>query len=532
MADLNSPFEETDNSQKLDAKSARQSYILKLALFATGLAGIVAEYILSTLATYFLGDSVFQWTMVLSLMLFAMGLGSRISKHIDDHLLEKFIISEFVLSILSAFSASLTYIGAAHTDYLFLLIYSMSIGIGLLIGMEIPLVMRINNSYEALKVNISSVMEKDYYGSLIGGLFFAFVGVPYLGLTYTPFVLGIVNFAVAAVLLYQLRELIDKTWLNKMVVFCILVASILFLGLYTAKDIILYGEQKRYTDKVIFEKLTRYQQIVITEWKDKHWLYLNNHQQLSTVDEWLYHEPLVHPVMNLTKTPHHVLVLGGGDGCAVREVLKYENVRLITLVDLDPDMTKLGLEHPVLREANQDALHDPKVKIINQDAYSYLAKTLDYFDVMIIDFPDPQNADLSRLYSLEFFKLCQKQLRPEGVLITQSGSPYYAPDAFKCIQRTLNAAGFSTLPLHNQVLTMGEWGWVIGSKYIPQAQLKPILQRMEFKNVQTRWLNNESMQLITSFGKDLAPRQDSVEINTIHNPVLHTYYNKGNWALW
>ncbi|TAF32779.1 MAG: polyamine aminopropyltransferase [Cytophagales bacterium] len=514
------------------SKGARHSQILKIALFATGLAGIVAEYILSTLATYFLGDSVFQWTMVLSLMLFAMGLGSRVSKHMDTNLLEKFILAEFALSILTSFSASLTYVAASYTDYLFILIYSTSIGIGLLIGMEIPLVMRINNSYETLKVNISSVMEKDYYGSLIGGLFFAFVGVPYLGLTYTPFVLGIVNFLVAVVLLYQLRELVSRTWIKPIVGLAVFIMLLLGSGVFMAKEIILYGEQKRYTDKVIYEKLTRYQQIVITEWKNKHWLYLNNHQQLSTVDEWLYHEPLVHPVMGLSKTPFDVLVLGGGDGCAVREVLKYPQVRTITLVDLDPEMTKLGLEHPVMRAANKDALHNPKVKILNQDAYTFLTKSLDYFDVMIIDFPDPQNADLSRLYSLEFFKLCQKQLRPQGVLITQSGSPYYAPDAFKCIERTIASAGFNTIPIHNQVLTMGEWGWIIGAKGIAKEQLKPILQQMTFKDIPTRWLNHDAMQLITSFGKDLAPHNDSILVNTIHNPILHTYYNKGNWALW
>ena len=161
-----------------------------LALFATGISGIVSEYVLATMATYFIGDSVFQWTMVLSLMLFAMGLGSRLSKLFEKNLLFQFIVIEFLLSILASFSAFFTYAIMPYTDSLVFIIYTLSIIVGLLIGMEIPLVTRINADYENLKVNISNVMEKDYYGSLIGGIFFAFIGIPFLGLTYTPFVIG------------------------------------------------------------------------------------------------------------------------------------------------------------------------------------------------------------------------------------------------------------------------------------------------------------------------------------------------------
>ena len=174
-----------------------KSNILKLSLFATGLSGIVAEYILSTLASYFLGDSIFQWTLIVSVMLFSMGLGSRLSRFLETDLLKKFIIIEFILSLLTSFSSLLAYTAAAYTVYTGIIIYSLSILIGLLIGMEIPLVVRLNDEFEALKVNISSVLENDYYGSLLGGLFFAFVGLPYLGLTYTPFILGGINFAVA-----------------------------------------------------------------------------------------------------------------------------------------------------------------------------------------------------------------------------------------------------------------------------------------------------------------------------------------------
>ncbi|MCS6833126.1 MAG: spermidine synthase, partial [Flammeovirgaceae bacterium] len=252
-----------------------KSATLKLSLFATGLSGIVAEYILSTLATYFLGDSVFQWTIVLSLMLFSMGVGSRVSKFFDEHLLATFISIEFLLSLLVSFCALFTYTIAAYTEALPFLIYGLSIAIGTLIGMEIPLVIRLNDHYETLKVNISGAMEKDYYGSLLGGIFFAFIGLPYLGLTYTPFVLGIINFSVAIVLMLRLNDALNKSHAKVLRLAAVGITLILASGATFADSIVLYGEQKRYKDKVVYQDQSAYQRIVVTQWKEHFWLYLN-----------------------------------------------------------------------------------------------------------------------------------------------------------------------------------------------------------------------------------------------------------------
>lgn len=175
--------------------------ILFLALFATGLSGIVAEYCFATLSTYFVGDSVKQWSIVISLMLFSMGLGSRITKSFDGDVLKLFLITEFILSIIVSFSAVSTYFFASFIEYIAIYIYSTAIVTGMLIGMELPLAMRLNNEFQSLKLNVANVLEKDYYGSLVGGLFFVFVGLPYLGLTYTPFILGFINLSVAILLL-------------------------------------------------------------------------------------------------------------------------------------------------------------------------------------------------------------------------------------------------------------------------------------------------------------------------------------------
>ena len=509
------------------------SNLLKIALFATGLAGIVSEYTLSTLATYFLGDSVFQWAMIVSVMLFSMGLGSRLSKYIETSVLEKFVWIEFGLSCIASNVTVIVYSWFAFYGDTTFIIYFLSIAIGVLIGMEIPLVIRLNEQFQNLRVNISSAMEKDYYGSLAGGLFFAFIGLPYLGLTYTPIVLGTVNFIVAIILLYVVWSEIPKNRKPRFAAYIAFVLIILGLTSVFSHRVVEWGDRIRYQDNVVYSEQSRYQKIVLTYSKGDYWLFLDGHQQLSTLDEVLYHEPLVHPVMALHGTAKRVLVLGGGDGAAVRELLKYPNVEDITLVDLDPAVTNLAKTHPVLTEINDYSLTHPKVTVINQDGFTYLADMKSHFDVIIADFPDPRTVDLGRLYSLEFYQLCKRGLSPNGYMITQAGSPYYAERAFRCIEETMKAAGFNTLPLHNQVLTLGEWGWVIGAKSNAE-NLQKALQSKELPNeLELDWLNQDALVMISSFGKQvLKGATEAVEVNRLHNPKLYKYYANGQWGIY
>jgi spermidine synthase len=510
-----------------------KSNILKAALFATGLSGIVAEYILSTLATYFLGDSVVQWTLIVSTMLFSMGLGSRFSRYFQDNLVVTFITIEFTLSIFSAFSSLLTYTTAAYTAYTGTVIYGLAIIIGFLIGLEIPLATRLNSEFQALRVNISAVLENDYYGSLLGGVFFAFVALPYIGLTYTPFILGGINFIVAVLLWYFLREKVEPNKFRFTRFYGVLVTFLLLLGATFAEPIVLFGEQQKYADKIIYSEQSKYQKIVITQWKNDYWLFINGNQQLSTLDEALYHEPLIHPIMQLAKDHRNVIVLGGGDGAAVREILKYPDVDSVTVVDLDPVMTRLGKEHPVLVEMNNGSMNNAKVRIVNQDAFQFLESSQNFYDVIICDFPDPKTVELGRLYSLEFYVMCKRRLKQNGWIITQAGSPYYAPKAFQCIDKTVRAAGFNTQRLHNQILTLGEWGWIIGEKSNVHSDLKKTIQQLELTNVKTEWLNNDALVSMTNFGKAFYAKGDtSVTVNTIRNPVLYRYYIKGSWDLY
>ncbi len=512
-----------------------KAFILKLALFATGLSGIVAEYILATLASYFLGDSIVQWALIISLMLFFMGLGSRITKYVRTNIFQIFIFTEFTLSLFVSYSALLAYSTAAFSVYAGVLIYLMAMITGMLIGMELPLAVRLNESFEELRVNISSILEKDYYGSLLGGLFFAFVGLPYLGLTYTPFLLGLVNLAVAIAMLNFFPTILKRSSRLKLNLVAASVLLIIVFGIFNAKSIIFFGEQNKYKDKIIYSEQSKYQKIVITEWRDDHWLYLNGNLQLSTYDEALYHEVLVHPAVALSKTPNNVLILGGGDGCAAREVLKYPRVNAITLVDLDPAMTDLAKSHPVLLDANDSSLFHPKLHIINQDAYKYLEDSDRFYDLIIVDLPDPRTVELARLYSLEFYTLCRRNLRPNGIMITQAGSPYYAAESFRSILKTIEAADFSAIPLHNQILTMGEWGWVlaVNNPDLTDQTIINALRKHDFSNAETRWLNDEAINMITSFGKDFFINpNDSIKINKVHDPVLYRYFLKGSWDLY
>ncbi len=464
-----------------------------------------------------------------------MGLGSRITQSISKNLFSWFIGIEIALSLVVSFSALSAYTLSGFSTFAPIFIYFLAILTGLFIGMELPLAMRLNEQFESLKVNVSSILEKDYYGSLAGGLFFAFVGLPYLGLTYTPFLLGMINLLVAIALLNLFphkKSYLSKNYWNTIAAS---VAFIIGIGAFNAKEIIFHGEQKKYADKVVYSEQSTYQKIIITEWKGHHWLYLNGNLQFSSYDEPMYHEVLVHPAVQIANKPKEILILGGGDGCAARELLKYDFIEKIKLIDLDPAMTNLAKNEDILKEINKGAMNDSKVEIINQDAFAYLENEMDFYDLIIVDLPDPRNVELSRLYSLEFYQLCKNRLRPKGAVITQAGSPYFAPRSFQCIEKTMQESGLAVLPMHNQVITMGEWGFIIGSKSLKNKnEILESLNKMNLSNIETQWLNKEAIPLLVSFGKDYfnKNKDDSIQVNRIHEPVLYRYFLDSDWSVY
>ena len=517
-----------DNKDKLK----RLSFILKVCVFTTGCATMVTEYTLATLASYLLGNSILQWTVVISLMLFSMGLGSRYSRKYKTDLLDRFTLTEFGLSFLCTFSAMFCFWISAYTIHFGLVVYGLACMIGFMTGLEIPLITRINESYESLRENISSVMEYDYYGALLGGALFAFVLLPFLGLTYTPVLIGSLNLLVASLILWTFPDHLTRPSILNIQFAVLLMASILAFAV--AKPIILYGEQHKYKDKIVYQEQTRYQKIVVTQWKDDYWLFINGSTQFSTYDEERYHEPLVHPLLGLIKERKDILLLGGGDGLAAREILKYPDVENLTLVDLDPAMSRLARQDKIFLSINKGSLNDPRVRVINQDAYQFIKNSVDLYDAVIIDLPDPKSVSLSLLYSLGFYKMVEKHLKPFGAMVTQSTSPLYSPEAFLCIKKTLEAAGFSTLPYQNSVPSMGQWGWVLGvrQKAMPAQRLKQDLTALEFADIKTRFLNRDAMISMAHFGKGLFEKEAQIEPNTQFDHNILKYYRQGSWDLY
>ncbi len=517
-----------DNKDKLK----RLSFILKVCVFTTGCATMVTEYTLATLASYLLGNSILQWTVVISLMLFSMGLGSRYSRKFKTDLLDRFTLTEFGLSFLCTFSAMFCFWISAYTIHFGLVVYGVACMIGFMTGLEIPLITRINESYESLRENISSVMEYDYYGGLLGGALFAFVLLPFLGLTYTPVLIGSLNLLVASLILWTFPDHLTRPRILNIQFAVLLMASILAFAV--AKPIILYGEQHKYKDKIVYQEQTRYQKIVVTQWKDDYWLFINGSTQFSTYDEERYHEPLVHPLLGLIKERKDILLLGGGDGLAAREILKYPDVENLTLVDLDPAMTQLARQDKIFLSINKGSLNDPRVRVINQDAYQFIKNSVDLYDAVIIDLPDPKSVSLSLLYSLGFYKMVEKHLKPFGSMVTQSTSPLYSPEAFLCIKKTMEAAGFSTVPYQNSVPSMGQWGWVIGVRHeaMPAQRLKQELLTLEFADIETRFFNRDAMISMAHFGKGLFEKEAQIEPNTQFDHNILKYYRQGNWDVY
>ena len=191
---------------------------------------------------------------------------------------------------------------------------------------------------------------------------------------------------------------------------CFVVLALLGAGMVFADRISSAADNSFYADEVIFSRNTPYQRIVLTKWKDDLRLFLNSHLQFSSRDEYRYHEALVHPGLAALPGAHRVLVLGGGDGLAVREILKYPSVQSITLVDLDPEMTHLFSTHPVMSALNQHSLTNPRVHVINTDAFRWLDTNTEQYDFIVADFPDPTSYALGKLFTTAFYRLAAKHL--------------------------------------------------------------------------------------------------------------------------
>ncbi len=497
----------------------KRAPLLFLNVFVIATCGLIYELLAGTLSSYVLGDSVTQFSTIIGIYLFAMGVGSWLSRFIDKHIAEKFVEIELAVAVVGGFSAPLLFLTFAHLSYFSIVLYGVVFVIGMLVGLEIPLLMRILKDELDFKDLVSRVLAFDYIGALVASLLFPIFLVPKLGLNRTSLLFGMFNAAVGIWGTWLLLPLIKRN-VTILRVKGFVILALLVIAFIKADKLTTLAEDSLFVDNIIYTKSSAYQRIVVTKGKTGYALFLNGNLQFNSFDEYRYHEALVHPAFAaFTGDAKRVLVLGGGDGLALREIEKYNSVEFIQLVDLDPDMTKVSTAVPALGELNKHAFDDTRVHVTNADAFVWLDRTqIEPFDIVIVDFPDPNNFALGKLYTTRFYNLLKSKLKPHSSVVIQTTSPLVARQSFWCIIKTLEAVGFTVKPYHTTVPSFGVWGFALAKMQPFDSPAKPTA------NIELNFLNDNSFASMFVFPADTSRPKDEIEINRLDNQALVRYY--------
>jgi spermidine synthase len=488
--------------------------LLFISILLIASCGLVYELVAGTLASFLVGDSVFQFSTVIGSYLFAMGIGSALSRYIERGLVYRFVWIELMVAVIGGSSAALLFLAFAYTQGFEVILYAIVVIVGVLVGLEIPLLMRIVRGRYQFREVVAHVLTFDYLGALGASLLFPIILVPRLGLVRAAMLFGIVNALVALWSTFLFSSQLARA--RALQAACLVVLCGLSVGMLEAKKITAVAEDNIYADEIIFARDTRYQHIVLTRWKDDIRLFLNSHLQFSSRDEYRYHEALVHPGLAAIAAPRHVLVLGGGDGLAVREILKYPQVEDVTLVDLDPEMVRLFSSNVMLTALNQKSFLSQRVHVINADAFPWIDSNTNSYDFIVVDFPDPTNYSLGKLYTTAFYKGVARHLSSQGIMVVQSTSPLFARDSYWCIAETIKQTGLHTYPYHVYVPSFGEWGFVMASygEYKPPQSFPPGL----------RFLTTAGLAALFQFPPDMAPLP--MPPNRLNDQVLVRAYDQ------
>ncbi|MEO7117103.1 MAG: polyamine aminopropyltransferase [Caldimonas sp.] len=490
---------------------------LLASVFVVAACGLVYELAAGTLASYLLGDSILQFSTVIGTYLFAMGVGSWLSRYLERQLVAHFLRIELLVGLIGGLMPAILFALQSQTTSSFrFALYALVLVVGILVGLEIPLVMRILRRHSGadghgrggLKTLVSQVLTFDYLGALAVSIAFPLLLVPQLGLIRTGALFGLMNAGVAVWALWLFRG--ELRGLAAQALACALTIAALAAAFVFADRVTTWAEDRFYADHVIYSETSAYQRVVVTASRAGVRLFLNGNLQFHSRDEYRYHEALVHPALSAQGAPRRVLVLGGGDGMAVREILKYPSVEHVTLVELDPHMTKLFSTMPLLRSLNGDSLHSPKVEIVNADAFAWLEQHDGMFDAIVVDFPDPTNFSIGKLYTRTFYELVESHLSASGYAVVQTTSPLIARKSFWTVVTTLEAAGLTTTPYHAHVPSFGEWGFIVASRrpFRLPTTLPPNL----------RFLTVAGLPALFDFPPDMS--RVPTEINRLSNQVL------------
>jgi spermidine synthase len=496
--------------------------LLYVTVVLVATCGLVYELVAGAVSTYLLGDSVTQLSTVIGVHLSAMGVGAWLSKYVEERVAERFVDCQIAASFVGGLGGPILYLTFAESSHVRLVLYLLVASTGVLVGAELPLLMRVLRRRVAFKDVVPRVLSLDYAGALVGALVFALVLLPNLGILRTGIVFGILGVLSGLWGTWVLGSSLEPRPLRIRGLVALVVLGGALAG---SQKIVQVADEALLLHPVAFTKQTEYQRIVLTQARSGVSLFLDGNLQFASIDEYRYHEALVHPAFAVAKKKENVLVLGGGDGLAVREILRHPEVKSVTLVDLDRGMTDLARELPLLRALNESSLYDPRVRVINDDAMVWI--TEDHpeipktFDVVIVDFPDPNNFALGKLYTVRFYRLLRERVAEGGVISVQSTSPLVARRSFWCVVRSIEAAGFVARPYHALVPSFGEWGFVLASRgELPvPSHVPPNL----------RYLTDGTVASLF----DLAPDMSSVpvEVNRLNNQMLVRYYEE-EWSRW
>jgi spermidine synthase len=496
-----------------DARIRPAEVALLASVFIVAACGLVYELAAGALASYVLGDSVLQFSTVIGAYLFAMGIGSYLSRFFERQLVAHFLRIELLVGLIGGLMpAALFTLHTVAAPSFRVALYTLVLVVGTLVGLEIPLVMRILKRHfrerYALKNLVSQVLTFDYLGALAVSVAFPLLLVPQLGLIRTGVFFGLLNGGVALWALWLFRGELRR--LRAHVVACVATLALLLAAFAGADRVTSWAEDRFYGDHIVYSETSAYQRVVVTASQAGVRLFLNGNLQFHSRDEYRYHEALVHPAMAAHGAPKRVLVLGGGDGMAVREVLKHASVEQVTLVELDPHITRLFAQQPLLRKLNGDALQSGKLTIVNADAFTWLERNPALFDVIVVDFPDPTNFSIGKLYTTSFYQLIDEHLSAGGYAAVQTTSPLIARKSFWTVATTIEAVGLAAMPYHAHVPSFGEWGFIVAGRrpYRMPAVLPEGL----------RFLDVAGLPALFRFPPDMA--RVPADVNRLSNQVL------------
>ena len=512
---MNAPGGETSEAD-LDVRR-RRALLLVVAAVIAG-AGVAYELGLMLLGTVTVGSTERANAVVLGAAMFGMGVGATTGGRLARRPVTAFVGVECLLAVMGAASAPILYWTWASLDAFWGPLLAVAFVLGACIGAEMPLLAALNDRLAEQKAAtvVAAFTAADYFGALVGAVAFGFVIRPWLGLVDGTIVVAVVNVAMAAAV-----AVIVPSRRTGMVVVTVAAASVgLILVAASADRVTDNGRQRLYRDPIVARRESAFQEIIVTRRVHPGGvidtrLFLDGDLQLSSVDSHRYHESLAHPVISLTSA-RRVLVLGGGDCVAVREVLRHPSVEHVTLVELDPNMTGLFAKDPAMARLNGGALSSPKLKIVNTDAFQWLQSGTDMFDVIVVDFPDPTNFSIGKLYTNTFYSLLAQRLSASGYAVIQTTSPLVARQSFWTVATTIESVGLRATPYHANVPSFGEWGYIIAS-HRPWHQPAALPDRLRFLSPQT-------LPLLFDFPLDMA--RVPAEVNRLSNQVLVSTYER------